>query len=71
MAKNSTNNKDTVAAKRIEPLYSVAELANAARSRFGTTPEVVTVALKTAGKDKATVAETKLLIKALIGRKVN
>lgn len=50
--------------------YSVSELAAQARQIFGTTPEVVTVALRTAGKEAATVEEAKAAVRAFLDREV-
>ena len=54
-----------------ESVYSAKDLTNAARSRFGVPPEVVGVALKLAGKKKATYSETQELVKAFMERKVS
>lgn len=61
-AKTSTGNN---------PVYKVNELAAKARQIFGTTPEVVTVALNSAGKVIATVDEAKATVKAFLEREVN
>ncbi len=61
-AKTSAGNK---------PVYKVNELAAKARQIFGTTPEVVTVALNSAGKEMATVDEAKATVKAFLEREVN
>lgn len=53
-----------------EATYTAAELAAQARQLFGTTPEVVAVALKTAGKEKATVAEAKKTVEDFLKREV-
>ena len=53
-----------------EPEYSAADLASAARARFGVPPEVVHTALKVEGKDKATLSEAKRIVKAFLERKV-
>ena len=45
-----------------EGQYSAAELSDAARTLFGTTPEVVGAALKTAGRTSATLTEAKRII---------
>ena len=50
--------------------YSVADLAGAARTRFGATPELVTVALQAEGKTEATVSEAEAIIKKFMERKV-
>jgi len=52
-------------------VYKVNELAAKARQIFGTTPEVVTVALNSAGKETATVGEAKAAVKAFLEREVN
>jgi hypothetical protein len=51
-------------------VYSIAELAGAARTQFGVPPEVVTVALKTAGKTSAALEEAKLIVAAFLEREV-
>jgi len=53
-----------------EPLYSAKDLANAARSKFGVPPEVVTVALKTAGKEKLPLDEAREIVTAFLQREV-
>ena len=58
------------ATKPAETQYSAADLAAAARTRFNVPPDVVRVALKLAGKDKATLTEAEGLVKAFMGRKV-
>lgn len=50
--------------------YGAAELARNARKLFDTTPEAVTVALKTAGKEEATVEEAAAIIKAFLEKEV-
>ncbi len=50
------------------PVYKVSELAAKARQVFGTTPEVVSVALK--GKEAATVEEAKTVVKNFLEREV-
>ncbi len=50
--------------------YKVSELAAQARQLFGTTPEVVTVALRTAGKKAATVEEAKDTVQAFLDKEV-
>ncbi len=50
--------------------YKASELTAQARQIFGTTPEVVTVALRTAGKDAATVDEAKDTVRAFLDREV-
>lgn len=53
-----------------EPIYTAAELATAARAKFGTSPEVVAAALKTANKEKATLDEAAAIVKAFLEREV-
>ena len=48
--------------------YKVSELAAQARPIFGTTPEVVTVALRTAGKE--TVEEARETIQKFLNKEV-
>lgn len=57
-------------AKRIDCEYSVVDLISAARSSFGVPPEIVSAAMKIAGKDKATIDEAKQIIKEFKERKV-
>ena len=56
--------------KPVESEYSAAELANAARTRFGTPPEIVAAALKMAGKSKATLTEAQRIVNEFKERKV-
>lgn len=53
-----------------EAMYKVAELAARARQMFGTTQEVVTVALKTAGKESATIEDAKKTVQEFLNREV-
>lgn len=50
--------------------YNAAELAAKARQMFDTTPEVVTVALRLAGKDSFTVDEAKQTVQEFLNREV-
>ena len=50
--------------------YGAAELAANARQLFDKPPEVVKAALKTAGKDKATLDEAKETVKKFLEREV-
>ena len=50
--------------------YKASELAAKARQMFGTTPEVVTVALRLAGKDSFTVDEAKRTVRDFLNREV-
>lgn len=81
MAKNNNTERDfeplpditpesANAVKVCEPLYSVEELAAAARTQFGTAPEVVKTAFKIAGKAKATQPEAAKIVKAFLEREV-
>ncbi len=54
----------------METAYKAAELAAQARPMFGTTQEVVKAALRAAGKDAATVAEAKTIVKEFLEREV-
>ena len=54
-----------------ECAYSVEELAQAARAQFGVRPEVVRAVLRLARHKRATIAQTKQLIKQFLERKVN
>ncbi len=58
------------AKKPSEITYSVAELAGAARARFGVLPEVVTTAMRVANKAKATLPEAKQIIEQFTKREV-
>lgn len=64
--------EETKAKKPVEnkPAYRVNELAAKARQIFGTTPEIVTVALNSAGKETATIDETKKVVKAFLESEV-
>jgi len=55
-----------------EVTYTVGEFAKAAEAVFGkgTSPDVVTAALKTHGVDQTTVAEAKKLVKAFAEKEV-
>lgn len=53
-----------------ETKYGIADFAAKARELFETTPEVVTVALRTAGKETATKAEAAQTIKAFLEKEV-
>lgn len=69
----SKNNKKQPAASKVKPaetVYSASELASVARSRFDVLPEVVTTALKVAGKTEATFSQTQTLIKNFLKREV-
>lgn len=50
--------------------YKTAELAAKARQMFDTTPEVVTVALRMAGKESYTVEEAKQTVHDFLNREV-
>lgn len=54
----------------MEANYKIPELAAKARQLFGTTPEAVTIALKTAGKDSATLEEATEIVKEFLNREV-
>lgn len=54
----------------MDATYKASELAAQARTLFGTTPEVVSVALRFAGKQAATVAEARAIVKAFLEREV-
>lgn len=56
--------------KSAEPIYTVSELSAAARTKFGTLPEVVAAAFKAAGKEKATLNEAAAVVKAFLEREV-
>lgn len=51
--------------------YSVSDFAQQAKSMFGTTAEMVTVALRAAGKSAATVEEAKAIVKEFLAKEVN
>lgn len=54
----------------MDATYKAAELAAQSRSLFDTTPEVVSVALREAGKKTATVTEAKAIVAAFLEREV-
>ncbi|MDE7054750.1 MAG: hypothetical protein K2O84_08055 [Oscillospiraceae bacterium] len=54
----------------MEATYKATELAAQSRPLFGTTPEVVSVALREAGKKAATVTEAKAIVAAFLEREV-
>ncbi len=54
----------------MEATYKAAELAAKAREMFGTTPEVVTVALRLTGKQSFTVEEAKQTVQDFLNREV-
>lgn len=54
----------------MEATYKATELAAQSRPLFGTTPEVVSVALREAGKKTASVAEAKAIVTAFLEREV-
>jgi len=58
------------AKKAVESEYSAVDLAAAARQRFGVPPEVVSAALKQAGKKKTTFADAQRIVKAFMERRV-
>ncbi len=73
MAKNDTVPgavPEPTAARSSAALYTANELAAAARSKFGTTPEVVLAALKTAGKEKAALDDAAAIVKAFLAKEV-
>lgn len=53
-----------------ETKYSVTDFAKQAKKMFGTTPEVVTVALRTAGKTSATIKEAQATVKEFLNKEV-
>lgn len=53
-----------------ETRYGIADFAAQARKLFDTTPEVVTVALRTAGLETATKDEAERTIKAFLEKEV-
>ncbi len=50
--------------------YKVSELAAKARQMFGTTPEVVAVALRLTGKESFPVDEAKQAVQEFLNREV-
>ncbi len=66
---NSTTNQRSDY-RMAEATYKVAELAAKARQMFGTTPEVVTAALKIADKESATVEDAQKIIQEFLNREV-
>lgn len=51
--------------------YETTELAKNARQLFETTPEIVTVALRLAGKEAATKEEAETIVRAFLSKEVN
>lgn len=64
------NKEKATAPEAVEEVYTLAELAAAAESAFGTQPEVVVAAMKGAGKDSATKAEAEGLVKNFLNKEV-
>ena len=54
-----------------EAAYPISELAAKARPLFGTTPEIVTTALKVAGKESASLEEAQKIVRAFLDKEVN
>ncbi len=54
----------------MEATYKAAELAAKARQMFNTTPEVVSVALRLAGKKAYTVDEAKQTVQDFLNKEV-
>ena len=54
----------------METSYKAAELAAQARHLFNTTPEVVSVALRVAGRKTATVAEAQAIVGEFLEKEV-
>ena len=54
----------------MEATYKAAELAAQARPLFGTTPGVVSVALREADRKTATVAEAQAIVRNFLEREV-
>ncbi len=77
MANKSTENEETILKesekavknKSDEPLYSVSDLAKAAKI-FNATSDVVIAAMKLAGKSQATQEEASKIIKDFINKEV-
>ena len=53
-----------------EVRYSISDFAGQAAKMFGTTPEAVTVALRLAGKESATIDEAKAAVKEFLEKEV-
>ena len=53
-----------------ETRYSVKDFAKNARKVFGVPPEAVTVALRSAGKEQATIPEAYDIVKAFLEKEV-
>lgn len=58
------------AKKPAVPKYTAAELAQAAKKVFHTSPDIVTAALRMAGVKSATVAEAEGIIKKFANKEV-
>jgi len=69
-AQGAARGSAKAAAKPAECEYSVAELAGAARKQFDVPPEVVSAALRIAGKDRATLTEARRIVKQFKERQV-
>lgn len=54
----------------MEATYKASELAAKARQMFHTAPEVVTVALRLAGKESCTVEEARQIVLTFLSREV-
>lgn len=55
----------------MDAIYKAAELAAQARSLFGTTPEVVSAALRVEDRKTATISEAQAIVKKFLEREVN
>ena len=53
-----------------ETKYSVLDFSKQAKNMFGTTPEVVIVALRSTGKTSATIEEAQDIVKKFLEKEV-
>lgn len=58
------------AKKPAAPKYTAAELAQASKKVFNTSPDIVTAALRMAGVESATIAEAAEVIKKFANKEV-
>lgn len=70
MATKKTETTEVATEKKVESMYTAAELAAAAQSVFGVMPECVTAALARAGREKTTISEAKKIIKNFMDKEV-
>lgn len=64
------NKAATTASASAQPEYTVAEFARASEKVFGVSQDIVTAALRMAGKQAATVEEAKKIVKEFASKEV-